>query len=93
MLSSKNRVGKRTSRYRHGYAPWLLLTPWLIGLFAITLCPMLASLYLSFTNCTAFSPTDTMPLKPSMKLLMLSQGLTALVTIGVVVARAISLLG
>jgi len=50
-------------------------------------------LYLSFTNCTAFSPTDTMPLKPSMKLLMLVQGLTALVTIGVVVARAISLLG
>src|SRR5437588_522254 len=28
-------------------------------------------LYLSFTNCTAFSPTDTMPLRPSMKLLML----------------------
>jgi multiple sugar transport system permease protein len=43
-------VGRRTSRYRHGYAPWLLLTPWLIGLFAITLGPMVASLYLSFTN-------------------------------------------
>jgi multiple sugar transport system permease protein len=43
-------VGRRTGRYRHGYAPWLLLTPWLIGLFAITLGPMVASLYLSFTN-------------------------------------------
>jgi multiple sugar transport system permease protein len=43
-------AGRRTSRYRHGFAPWLLLTPWLIGLFAITLGPMLASLYLSFTN-------------------------------------------
>ena len=50
-------------------------------------------LYLSFTNCTAFSPTDTMPLKPGVKLLMMLQGLTALITLGVVVARAISLLG
>ncbi len=50
-------------------------------------------LYLSFTNCTAFSPTDTMPLKPSVKLLMMLQGLTALITVGVVVARAISALG
>ena len=50
-------------------------------------------LYLSFTNCTAFSPTDTMPVKPSVKLLMMFQGFTALLTIGVIVARAISVLG
>jgi hypothetical protein len=50
-------------------------------------------LYLSFTNCTAFSPTDTMPVRASMKLLMMFQGFTALVTIGVVVSRAISVLG
>ena len=31
-------------------APWLFLSPWLIGLLAITLGPMLASLYLSFTD-------------------------------------------
>src|SRR6185436_4539264 len=43
-------AGRRAKRYRHGYAPWLLLAPWLIGLFTITLGPMLASLYLSFTN-------------------------------------------
>jgi multiple sugar transport system permease protein len=43
-------AGRRGTRYRHGLAPWLLLTPWLIGLFAITLGPMVASLYLSFTN-------------------------------------------
>ena len=41
---------RRTARSKHGLAPWLLLTPWLIGLFAITLGPMVASLYLSFTN-------------------------------------------
>ena len=50
-------------------------------------------LYVSFTNSTAFSPTDTMPIRPTMKLLMMLQGLCALITIGVVVARAISLLG
>ncbi len=50
-------------------------------------------LYLSFTNCTAFSPTDTMPVRASMKLLMMFQGFAALITIGVVVSRAISLLG
>lgn len=44
------RAGRRGTRYRHGFAPWLLLTPWLVGLFAITLGPMVASLYLSFTN-------------------------------------------
>jgi len=37
---------KRSNRF----TPWLLLTPWLIGLFAITLGPMLTSLYLSFTD-------------------------------------------
>jgi hypothetical protein len=50
-------------------------------------------LYLSFTNSTAFSPTDTMPLTPGVKLLMMFQGFSALVTIGVIVARAVGLLG
>ncbi|MGA9859919.1 MAG: hypothetical protein WBQ18_18785 [Solirubrobacteraceae bacterium] len=50
-------------------------------------------LYLSFTNATAFSPTDTMPLTPIAKLLMAGQSLTALVTIGLVVARAVNILG
>ncbi len=39
---------QRKSAYR--FTPWLLLTPWLVGLCAITLGPMLASFYLSFTN-------------------------------------------
>ncbi len=38
------------SRLRHPFVPWVLLTPWLIGFVAITLGPMLASLYLSFTD-------------------------------------------
>jgi hypothetical protein len=49
-------------------------------------------LYTSFTNATAFSPTDTMPLTPGAKLLMTGQSLTALVTLGLVVARAVNIL-
>jgi hypothetical protein len=50
-------------------------------------------LYVSFTNATAFSPTDTMPLTPRAKWLMSAQSLTALVTVGLVVARAVNILG
>ena len=50
-------------------------------------------LYLSFTNSTAFSPTDTMPLTHWAKLLMLVESGSALVTIGVVAARAVNILG
>jgi hypothetical protein len=50
-------------------------------------------LYLSFTNATAFSPTDTMPLTPMAKWLMSAQALTALVTVALVVARAVNILG
>jgi hypothetical protein len=49
-------------------------------------------LYTSFTNATAFSPTDTMPLTARAKLLMAAQSLTALVTVGLVVARAVNIL-
>jgi hypothetical protein len=49
-------------------------------------------LYTSFTNATAFSPTDTMPLTPTAKWLMSAQALTAMATIGLVVARAVNIL-
>jgi hypothetical protein len=50
-------------------------------------------LYTSFTNATAFSPTDTMPLSPAAKLMMLVQSGASLVTLGMVFARAINILG
>ena len=49
-------------------------------------------LYTSFTNATAFSPTDTMPLTPMAKALMAGQSLVALTTIGLVFARAVNIL-
>jgi uncharacterized membrane protein len=48
--------------------------------------------YTSFTNATAFSPTDTMPLTPWAKLLMMLQSLASLVTVAVVVSRAVNIL-
>jgi len=50
-------------------------------------------LYVSLTNATAFSPTDTMPLTPWAKALMTIQALASLLTIVLVAARAVNILG
>ncbi len=50
-------------------------------------------LYVSLTNATAFSPTDTMPLTPIAKMTMGVQSLVSLVTIGLIVSRAVNILG
>lgn len=47
-------------------------------------------LYLGFTNATAFSPTDVMPLSPRAKIAMTAQSLISLSIIGLVVARAVN---
>jgi uncharacterized membrane protein len=49
-------------------------------------------LYVSFTNATAFSPTDAMPLSRWAKMLMMAQSLVSLVTVGLVAARAVNVL-
>lgn len=49
-------------------------------------------LYTSFTNATAFSPTDTMPITAWAKFLMMLQSMAALVTVAVVVSRAVNIL-
>jgi hypothetical protein len=49
-------------------------------------------LYVSFTNATAFSPTDTMPLSRWAKLLMALQASISLLTVALVVARAVNIL-
>ncbi len=48
--------------------------------------------YVSLTNATAFSPTDTMPLTPMAKSVMGVQSLVSLVTIGLIVSRAVNIL-
>jgi hypothetical protein len=49
--------------------------------------------YTSLTNATAFSPTDTMPLTQSAKAVMALQSVSALLTIGLVISRAVNILG
>jgi hypothetical protein len=47
-------------------------------------------LYLGFTNATAFSPTDAMPLAPWAKITMTVQALISLVILSLVIARAVN---
>jgi hypothetical protein len=47
-------------------------------------------LYLGFTNATAFSPTDVMPLEPWAKIAMAIQALVSLGILGLVIARAVN---
>jgi uncharacterized membrane protein len=50
-------------------------------------------LYLSFTNATAFSPTDVLPLSRWAKMTMMVQSAVALAVVVLVVARAVNVLG
>jgi hypothetical protein len=47
-------------------------------------------LYLAFTNATALSPTDAMPIAPWAKLAMIVQSLISLSILGLVIARAVN---
>jgi len=49
-------------------------------------------LYVAFTNATAFSPTDTMPLTVTAKMLMMFQATASLATIAIVASRGIGIL-
>jgi hypothetical protein len=49
-------------------------------------------LFLAFTNATAFSPTDTLPLTARAKLLMMAEAMISLLTVALVAARAVNIL-
>ena len=49
-------------------------------------------LYLSFTNATAFSPTDTLPVQAWAKMAMMAESVLSLLTAIMVIARAINIL-
>jgi hypothetical protein len=50
-------------------------------------------MYLGFTSATAFSPTDAMPLRAWNKIAMMAQSAISLVLLGLVIARAVNVLG
>jgi hypothetical protein len=49
-------------------------------------------LFVAFTNATAFSPTDTMPLSSRAKLLTMAEAAVSLLTLALVAARAVNIL-
>ncbi len=49
-------------------------------------------LFVAFTNATAFSPTDTMPLSARAKLLTMAEAAVSLLTLALVAARAVNIL-
>ena len=49
-------------------------------------------LYVSLTNAAAFSPTDTMPLTHMAKMIMGLQSIVSIVTIGLIISRAVNIL-
>jgi multiple sugar transport system permease protein len=50
------RRGSRRGRRSEAVAGYVFLSPWLLGLMAVTAVPMLLSLYISFTNYDILSP-------------------------------------
>ena len=57
-----------------------------------TVAPSLCRLPVpGFTNATAFSPTDAMPLAPWAKIAMAVQSLISLAILGLVIARAVNI--
>jgi multiple sugar transport system permease protein len=57
-LSPPDRYTRYSRRRRDAVTGYLFLTPWLIGLVAITLGPILASLYLAFTDYSLLKPPE-----------------------------------
>jgi len=49
-------------------------------------------LYVSFTNATAFSPTDVLPLSRWAKMAMMTQSAISVATVALVIARAVNIL-
>lgn len=57
-LRTLRRSGRGTSPRRNDKSAYVFLLPWLIGLLAITVGPMIASLYLSFTDYNLLQSPD-----------------------------------
>src|SRR4030095_10210818 len=54
--SAEERRARRRAAGRDNKAGYLFLAPWLVGLVVITIGPLIASLYLSFTEYSLIEP-------------------------------------
>jgi hypothetical protein len=83
-MRHERRPHERDFLFPQQASPDVFTTPWMPTFFDY--------LYTSFTNSTAFSPTDTMPLTTGAKALMMLQSGSALITVALVAARAVNIL-
>jgi uncharacterized membrane protein len=85
--------GPLARRLRPTYAPDFLFPQQMIAEPELRWQPsFLDYLYVAFTNATAFSPTDAMPLTKLAKVLMMVQSAASLLLAITVVARAVNIL-
>src|SRR5919106_6741880 len=54
--TAEERRARRKAAGQDNKAGYLFLLPWLVGLFVITIGPLIASLYLSFTEYSLIEP-------------------------------------
>ncbi len=69
LQTAEERRQRRKEEKKDNLAGYLFLTPWLIGLFAITIGPMIASLYLAFTEYNLIQPPEWVGLENFQKML------------------------
>jgi uncharacterized membrane protein len=85
--------GPLARRLRPTYAPDFLFPQQMLAEPELRWQPsFLDYLYVAFTNATAFSPTDAMPLTKLAKVLMMVQSAASLLLAITVVARAVNIL-
>jgi uncharacterized membrane protein len=85
--------GPLTRRLRPNSAPDFLFPQQLLDQAELRWQPTFVDyLYVAFTNATAFSPTDAMPLTKWAKVLMMVQSAASLLLAIMVVARAVNIL-
>jgi hypothetical protein len=85
--------GPLARRLRPNYAPDFLFPQQLLDQPELRWQPTFVDyLYVAFTNATAFSPTDAMPLTKWAKVLMMVQSAASLLLAIMVVARAVNIL-
>jgi len=79
----------RRLQCKGGRADWLFVQPGTPGWQPV----FVDYFFLAFSTATAFSTTDTIPLTPKAKLLMMLEASISMITLVVVASRAINVLG
>lgn len=83
--------GRRPKRSMEGAAGYAFLSPWMLGFLVLTLGPMLASLYLSFTDYNLFTAPSWVGLDNYLRLFTDDQWLQSIRVTGAYMVLAVPL--